>query len=221
MYHLCNRANEAGMRICYEEDNYAYFLRCLARKMSAYIQFYAFCILPDHYHLMVRIRSEREVLQAATRDIQQLRPDVARMLELPPHMPICQLSDNWQMYPALRTRLAAWAVAEQYRRCMLGYTKALNKRLGCRGSLMQKPFRRKLFEEPASWKRLMRYIHQNPSRHGYVPDFRTWPWSSWQAYMRKGSTQLPRKEVFSWFGGKDGFAKWHAMASRMEIIDEP
>ena len=222
MYHLYNRGNEVGTRICFDEDNYRYFLRCLARKMNAYMQFYAFCVLPDHYHLMVRIRTEQEVLQAATRDIKQLRPDMARAWGLPPRMPICQFSENWQMYaPALRERVVAWAVAEQYRRCMLGYTKALNKRLGRRGSLMQKPFRRKLFEELASCKRLIRYIHQNPSRHGHVSDFRVWPWSSWQVYLGEGNTDLPRQEVFAWFGGRDGFVEWHRMVSQMKQIDEP
>lgn len=186
------------------------------------MKFYAFCVLPDHYHLMVRIRSAHEVLQAAVQDIKQLRPDMARVWGLPPRMPICQFLENWQMYPpALCQRVVAWAVAEQYRRCMLGYTKALNKRLGRRGSLMQKPFRRKLFDELASCRRLMRYIHQNPSRHGYVSDFRSWPWSSWPVYMREGNIRLPRQEVFAWFGGREGFAKWHCMPSQSEQIDEP
>lgn len=69
MYHLCKRTNEPGTRIVFEEDNYRYFLRCPGKEDELLHKVYAFCMLPDHYHLMVHIWTEHEVLQAEQPEI--------------------------------------------------------------------------------------------------------------------------------------------------------
>jgi hypothetical protein len=53
------------------------------------------------------------------------------------------------------------------------------------------------------------YIHFNPQRHGFVSDFREYPYSSYYAMLSSKPTKLERQKVLEWFGGKAQFEKRH------------
>ncbi len=54
-YHIYNRGNN-GIVIFYEERNYGYFLKKLYHYLGEYIDIYAYCLLPNHFHFLIRIR---------------------------------------------------------------------------------------------------------------------------------------------------------------------
>jgi len=56
---------------------------------------------------------------------------------------------------------------------------------------------------------LIAYIHQNPQRHGFIKDYRDWPYSSYKALCSRGATQLARGEALAWFGNVEGFINFH------------
>ena len=56
---------------------------------------------------------------------------------------------------------------------------------------------------------LIAYIHQNPQKHGFVRDFRDWPYSSYHAMLSTKQTRLQHDEVLAWFGGVEQFDKFH------------
>jgi putative transposase len=60
-YHIVNHAvgNENVFRVT---DNYRYFLDKYAYHTSAVFETYAYCLMPNHFHLLVRIKS-LEILQ--------------------------------------------------------------------------------------------------------------------------------------------------------------
>ncbi|MBN2083819.1 MAG: hypothetical protein JW748_01245 [Anaerolineales bacterium] len=58
------------------------------------------------------------------------------------------------------------------------YAKSINFAYHRTGSLFQHPFRRIPVSHPEQAISLVRYIHQNPQHHGFVKDFRDWPFSS-------------------------------------------
>jgi len=64
-YHIYNRGvnRESIFR---EERNYPYFLRLYARYIEPVAETYAYCLLSNHFHLLVRIRDE-ETLKASGR----------------------------------------------------------------------------------------------------------------------------------------------------------
>ncbi len=53
-YHIYNRGIN-GERLFYEEENYLYFLRLLTRYVLNVAEVYAYCLLVNHFHLLVRI----------------------------------------------------------------------------------------------------------------------------------------------------------------------
>ena len=58
------------------------------------------------------------------------------------------------------------------------YAKTINNSYDRTGSLFQHPFGRIPVTNQKYFYSLIRYIHQNPQHHGFVKDFRAWPFSS-------------------------------------------
>ncbi len=57
--------------------------------------------------------------------------------------------------------------------------------------------------------RLVVYIHWNPQKHGFITDFRDYPYSSYAACTSNEFTHVKRDVVLDWFGGKEGFIAAH------------
>jgi len=54
-YHFFNRGNNKE-NIFMEEDNYFYFLNLLKKYLIPIADFYSYCLLPNHFHLVFRIK---------------------------------------------------------------------------------------------------------------------------------------------------------------------
>ena len=83
------------------------------------------------------------------------------------------------------------------------YARSYNRAYGRTGSLFQRPFGRIEVMSEAYLKHLVTYIHTNPQKHGFVTDFRTWPYSSYHALTATMPTRLQRDEVLTWFAGDE------------------
>ena len=60
-YHIFNRGNN-GDRLFYKPENYQFFLRRLDEFLSKFIEVYAFCLLPNHFHLLIYVREKEKTL---------------------------------------------------------------------------------------------------------------------------------------------------------------
>ncbi len=54
LYHIYNRGN-GYENIFYNNENYFYFLRQFKKYLSESVDTFAYCLLPNHFHLLVRI----------------------------------------------------------------------------------------------------------------------------------------------------------------------
>src|SRR5699024_4405395 len=61
VYHVYNHGN-AEDNIFREEDNYYYFLKRYAHYIYPVAKTYAFCLLPNHFHLMIMTRTPKELI---------------------------------------------------------------------------------------------------------------------------------------------------------------
>jgi len=66
-YHIYNRGNNKG-NIFYIPQNYEYFLRKYDQYLSAYLETYAYCLLPNHFHLLVMVKENLGVDAIAQSD---------------------------------------------------------------------------------------------------------------------------------------------------------
>jgi putative transposase len=58
-YHIYNRGNNFE-DIFYNENNYIYFLKKYYEYLSPFLQTYAYCLLPNHFHFLIRTPDKAE-----------------------------------------------------------------------------------------------------------------------------------------------------------------
>lgn len=180
LYHVYNRGNN-GDRLFYKNENYAYFLKRLDWFLSPIVDIFAYCLLPNHFHLLLRVKAEGELFADPC------------------------LQDRFK--PAQHPSII---ISEQFRRFFLSYAKAIKEQEGRTGSLFEKNFKRKLVTNDAYAVKVINYIHRNPETHGIVQDFRMYPHSSYRSFLSDTPTRLQRQAVLELFGGKGAFIAYHA-----------
>ena len=61
-YHIYNRAN-GNEKLFVNNGNYDYFLKRYDHYITPIAETFAYCLMPNHFHFLVRIKSEKEILQ--------------------------------------------------------------------------------------------------------------------------------------------------------------
>jgi putative transposase len=175
-YHIYNRGNNRE-DLFREERNYRYFLRLYAYHVHPIADTFAYCLLKNHFHFLVRIRDNE------TSRVLNTHEDGINTSDLKPSKSFSNLFN--------------------------AYTKAVNKAYGRTGSLFEERFGRIEVAKEVYFANLIFYIHFNPQKHGFVDDFREWPWSSYHALTGIDATKINRTDVLDWFGGKEQFDEFH------------
>ena len=193
-YHIYNRGNNRET-LFRQERNYDYFLDLYTRHIYGIADTYAYCLLPNHFHLLVRIKPEEEIVKT-------LRVMKNRV--------------KGQEKFTVKTR----RVSQRFGNLFNAYTKAVNKEYGRTGSLFEHPFRRKLVSDEKYLRQLIMYIHYNPVKHGIVDDFRLWPFSSYGDMLSNQPTRLKRDDVLAVFGDIKTFKEQHAEYKTVEFDED-
>jgi putative transposase len=187
-YHIYNRTNNKEA-LFLDDENRRFFLQQYRNYFEAITNTYAYCLLDNHFHFFIRIKSQEEFTDNLLSAPQLL---TARQKVL--------LDDN-----NFDTLLQL-----QFQRFFISYSMAFNARWERNGNLFNRPFKRVLIEDEAQYSWLVFYIHNNPVKHGLMPDFKAWKWSSYQAYLSNATTSICKQDMLDWFGGLKGFTRFHA-----------
>ena len=179
-YHIYNRGNN-GQNIFFEKRNYALFLQKYAKYVSPVADTYAYCLLGNHFHFLIRTKSEKEITTFKGDRVQN---------------PVSLESGK--------------IVSLQFSHLFNSYTQTINKTYNRTGSLFERPFRRIPVTSDAYFSQLVYYIHFNPQKHGFVDDFSDWDYSSYHSHLENKPTKLNRDDVISWFGSKLDYQQFHA-----------
>lgn len=62
-YHIYNRGNN-GIDVFLENENYYHFLRLYAKYIEPIADTYAWCLLKNHFHILVRIKDKSEIIES-------------------------------------------------------------------------------------------------------------------------------------------------------------
>lgn len=57
-FHIYNRANSFSDFLLYRDENYTYFLRKYYEYLGSFLDTFAYCLIPNHFHFMIRIKKE-------------------------------------------------------------------------------------------------------------------------------------------------------------------
>lgn len=186
-YHIFNRGTN-GESVFIENRNYPFFMQRYAKYVEPVAFTYAYCLLKNHFHFLVRIKTPQE---------QQ---------------------ETLKASGTSRISKGVLNPSRQFGHLFNAYAKAFNKLYGRTGSLFEHPFHRVEVKTEAHFQNLVAYIHRNPQKHGFVDDFRAWPHSSYHALESQRPTPLQREAVLEWFGGPEPFLAFHASDAREDAI---
>lgn len=61
-YHIYNRAN-GKEKIFVSTENFDFFLQKYKKYLVPLVETFSFCLMPNHFHFLIKIKSEKELLQ--------------------------------------------------------------------------------------------------------------------------------------------------------------
>jgi putative transposase len=180
-YHIYNRA--IGRENLFSDaGNYRFFLKKWSYYIHPYVDTYAFCLMGNHYHFLVRIKPLNDALK--------------QQISLEKTVAARQFVAQEVSYD--------FFLIDQFKRLFSAYTLAFNKQQSRHGSLFQEGFKRVQIENDVKLLNTLCYIHHNPIHHDISPFYDVWQFSSYNAYLSDKPTLLARSEGLAIFGGNDG-----------------
>lgn len=189
-YHIFNHAN-GDDNLFRESKNYEFFLKKYHLHLDPVTETIAWCLMPNHFHLLVRIKDKEEI--AST---------------FPDHPGFKNLDGLSNEKEKLLF------ISKQFSNFFNSSTKAFNKTYQRKGSLFLKNFKRKEITDDTYFKNLILYIHCNPVHHGFTNNIKDYPWTSFPTFIQE------RPELVSeYFDGVENYVVTH-LTYKCDTIEE-
>ncbi len=186
LYHIYNQGNNSR-NIFFKDENYHFFLKKIKAYVLTYADILAWCLMPNHFHLMVLVK-ETEIIQGFTQSE----------------------ALNIKQKETLTTRSLNHSIGIMLR----SYTRAINKQEGLSGSLFRKETKAECINCPKGMtpsfikskiniqypekqypQVCFEYIHQNPVKAKMVKNETDWEFSSAKDYANMRNWKLINKEL--------------------------
>lgn len=208
-YHVLNRGNNQE-NVFLVDDNYRFFLKKWREYILPYLEVFAYCLIPNHFHFLIKVKSEEEILKAALENfslskLQRFSSAKEEKLTKPQRLSKLTLPSAPQPFALDVNRF----LEERFQRCLGSYAQAFNKQWNRSGSLFQKRFKRILVDSDTYLTWLIHYIHHNPIHHHFTTRYELWEFSSYNAIVSEHKTAVNRGFVLRRFGGIQRFIEFH------------
>lgn len=177
-YHIYNRGNNS-QKVFFNRENYLFFLRKMKKHLSPFISVVSWCLMPNHFHLVVYVHR-----------------NCIRKSELS--------NNNGQLMPSVQSD-SETTLNDAIGVLLRSYTRAIQKQENIKGSLFQQHTQAKvLIDEikidPPYWNTAfgtqfnvdegksylqicVEYVHLNPVISGMVKNAEDWEFSSCRDYL--------------------------------------
>jgi putative transposase len=183
-YHVYNHAN-GRENLFAETKNYSFFLEKTSVYILPFINLHAFCLLPNHFHLLISIKEIEQIkLLESFRTFQKLPND--------------------KLQPLIEKK-----ISKSFSNLFSSYTQSFNKVYERRGSLFMPNMKSALIGDEASICKVVHYIHANPVHHGFVKEPGNWKFGSYNGYISQAATKLSKEVILNIFGSIEYFIKYH------------
>lgn len=203
-YHIYNHAT-GNANLFREARNYIFFMQKCHHYLHEIADFYAWCLMSNHFHFLIRIKDEKEIRVAyETKNLQGLATNKKTCKDLEGFK-----SD-------FNEAIASKFISQQFSNFFNSYTKSYNKVYATFGNLFNHTFYRKELPDEESFMRVLLYIHNNPVKHGFTQRIPDWEYSSYHAYLNEDYSVLERGALSELFTDKDNFVLSHSRAGLIE-----
>ena len=132
-YHIYNRGNN-GENIFRINDNYTYFLYLYDKYISLVADTYAWCLLKNHFHFLVHIKEEDEILPFSIKTSD-------RVCDLCQGIDVSTLSTVKDLDSGLNQRKPT--PSKQFSHLFNAYVQAFNRAFNRTGCLFETPLKEK------------------------------------------------------------------------------
>ena len=153
----------------------------------------AFCLMPNHFHFIVRIKETTELKNLWSGRINDFYVRNRHKSNFDPRVEIL---------------LDKFLVAE-LGHFFNGYVQSYNKKYSRMGSLLKESFQRRLINSREYLLRAICYVHNNPVASGFVNQREKWKYSSYNDILNDSTVNVQRKEVLELMGGKENYIYLH------------
>lgn len=193
-YHIYNRGNNRE-NIFINENDYHHFLNLYAIFIDPVAETFAWCLMKNHFHFLVRIKEKEEIGYLDSRKAK-----------------IDDLDQKWKTFMLEKPDInfnKKPSAASQFQHLFNAYSSWFNKRYKRSGTLFESTYDRKLINHSKYFMNMVVYIHQNPIKHGFAEHLLDYPWTSYLTIKTNKPTRLKRENVIKEFGSIDNFKKQH------------
>lgn len=94
-YHLYNRGNNKE-KLYYFTGNYNFFMKKYYHYMSSVVDTYCYCLLPNHFHFLIRIKDDETNPKKVSNQFRKLFISYARHINFREKRAGCLLSKNFR-----------------------------------------------------------------------------------------------------------------------------
>ncbi|WP_417431669.1 transposase [Halpernia sp.] len=192
-YHLYNRGIN-GCPVFLNDDNRFFFLEKVEKYLLPIADLYAYCLMPNHFHLIIRIKDN-------------LTSETPLMETLPKFGTLAKLETGLHSDKSLASKQIAKLISS--------YTQAFNKYHNRHGSLFERPFKRKRIESEDYLTKAIVYVHRNVIDLDY--EMEGYEFCSYKNIVSTAPSPVRRKEIMDLFDGIENFIDVHKRENDYEM----
>lgn len=213
-YHIFNHAN-GFENVFREPENYRFFLEKYRKYISPIAETYAYCLMPNHFHLIVRIRKQA-VIEQLIRNKNNPIPEINFSSPANNFSKVQNFGKVGSSGKVAEDQAIERYISKQFANLFSSYTQAFNKSNHRMGSLFIKNFRRDPILIKEHFMNAVIYTHRNPIHHGYRDSYEEWPYSSYFGIVNGEENVVESQKLIKIFGDIDLFVQLH-LASKNSI----
>lgn len=187
-YHIYNRG-ACKSDLFWSDDDYSDFMDKYVYYLYISVETYAYCLLKNHFHLLIRVRTVEEQEEVFS-SVKEKFPEGT-------------------FYGDHFNAPKPFHASKQFSHLMNSYTKSLNSRKNRTGTLVEGAFKRKRVTDEDNFNHLACYIHRNPIHHRINKIYSEYPYSSYNQILSEEKTLLEKTKLLNRFGGRQNFIEAH------------
>ena len=187
-YHIYNRGAGKG-NIFMDPQDFTEFIQKYYYYLYPSVQTFAWCLLSNHFHALVRIRTHNEQASLYKQTPKLFKSDVFHGRSDPIDKP--------------------FTASRQLSHLMNSYTRYFNKKYNNKGTLIEGPLKRKKVVDQTNFYHLVCYIHRNPMHHGISKTYIDYKYCSYLDFLTDKKSFVEREYVVKGFGGTTNFIQAH------------
>lgn len=208
-YHIFNHAN-GFENVFREAENYRYFLAKYRLYISPIAETYAYCLMPNHFHLVVRIRKRSVIEQLILNSSNNSNSNFSNFSKV----------QNFGKIEVVGKVEIEKYLSKQFAKFFSCYTQSFNKKYKRMGSLFIKNFKREPINDKQHFFNAVIYTHRNPIHHGFRDRFEDWDYSSYFEIIHNRSELVVVEKLLKTFGGRELFIEKHKVNLELFQIDD-